>query len=250
MKRLLSLILVVSILLVSFSSCSEDPNVAPTKVFIVSVNGEKRAVSFENDIRFVKIGVYETIKLDAVTNRVPTGAKLVWSSVADNVATVDQNGLCTGMSLGDTIISVALDDGEKTAVCWVSVVADPDHIPDSGEGVSSIEIVSLVELMERDIVTVENGKPTIKASSITELQSIPFTVKCIVDEIEYPGATKEYQWSMDGVSLSERTGEEEVFYFDAYGSFTIVVQPIVRIPGIETPIPTKSATVSVQVVPR
>ena len=133
MRKALVIVLFSLLLLLYFSSCSEDPRVAPTKVFIVSVNGEKREVSFENNIRFVKIGIYEAVSLDAVTNRVPTGAKLVWSSVASEVASVDENGLCTGLSLGDTIIKVALDGGTETAVCWISVVADPDHIPDSEE---------------------------------------------------------------------------------------------------------------------
>ena len=82
MRKALVIVLFSLLLLLSFSSCSEDPRVAPTKVFIVSVNGEKREVKFEDDIRFVKIGIYENVSLGAVTNRVPTGAKLVWSSVA------------------------------------------------------------------------------------------------------------------------------------------------------------------------
>ena len=252
MRKTILIILSILILLVSFSSCSEDPRVAPTRVFIVSVNGEKREVSFDNNIRFVRIGIYETVSLDAVTNRVPTGAKLIWSSIAPEVANVDENGLCTGLSLGDTIIKVSLNGGKETAVCWVSVVADPDHVPDAEEGVSSIEIVSLVELMHRDILTVENGTPTIKAESSEALSSIAFPVKCILEDTGYPGATVEYQWSMNGVSLTERTSESEVFYFDTFGNFTIVVQPIVRIPVYPTPtlIPTKSATINVDVIPR
>lgn len=250
MRKTILILLSILILLVSFSSCSEDPRVAPTRVFIVSINGEKREVTFDNDIRFVRIGIYETVSLDAVTNRVPTGAKLVWTSVAPEVANVDENGLCTGLSLGDTVIQVALDGGKETAVCWVSVVADPDHVPDAEEGVSSIEIVSLVELMHRDILTVENGVPTISASSVEELRTIAFPVKCILEDTKYPGATVEYQWSLDGVTLAERINEREVFYFDTFGSFTINVQPIVRIPGVASPIPTKSATINVNVLPR
>ena len=78
MRKALVIVLFSLLLLLSFSSCSEDPRVAPTKVFIVSVNGEKREVSFENNIRFVKIGIYEAVSLDAVTNRVPSGTRLIW----------------------------------------------------------------------------------------------------------------------------------------------------------------------------
>ncbi|MGN1178466.1 MAG: Ig domain-containing protein, partial [Candidatus Ornithospirochaeta sp.] len=187
MRKALVIVLFSLLLLLSFSSCSEDPRVAPTKVFIVSVNGEKREVKFEDDIRFVKIGIYENVSLGAVTNRVPSDSRLLWSSIAPEVASVDENGLCTGLSLGDTIIQVSLNGGKETAVCWISVVADPDHIPDSEEGVSSLEIVSIVELMYRDILTVENGVPTIKASTIDELRNIPFPVKCNLEDTKYPG---------------------------------------------------------------
>ena len=151
MRKTIVILLSALMLLVSFSSCSEDPRVAPTTVFIVSVNGEKREVKLGDDLRFVTIGIWETISLDAVTNRVPNGAKLIWSSIAPNIASVDENGLCTGLSLGDSVIQVKLEGGAETAVCIVRVVADPDHIPDS-DGVSSIEIVSLAELMTRDVL--------------------------------------------------------------------------------------------------
>ena len=77
MRKTILIILSILILLVSFSSCSEDPRVAPTRVFIVSVNSEKREVKLNDDVRFVSIGIWETVSLDAVTNRVPTGAKLI-----------------------------------------------------------------------------------------------------------------------------------------------------------------------------
>ena len=216
MRKALIILLSLLVILSSFSSCSEDPRVAPTKVFIISVNGEKRVVTFDDNIRFVTIGIYETVQLDAVTNRVPTGAKVEWSSIAPEVVSVDQNGLCTGLI----------------------------------EGLSSIEIVSLVELMERDILTIEDGSPTIKAHTEAELATIDFPVKCVLSDIDYPGSTVEYHWSVDGVTYPERTGEEEIFNFTSFGVFTIVVQPIVRIPGVATPIPTRSGTVTVSVLPR
>ena len=251
MRKALIILLSILFILSSFSSCSEDPRVAPTKVFIISVNGEKRVVTFDDNIRFVTIGIYETVQLDAVTNRVPTGAKVEWSSIAPEVVSVDQNGLCTGLIVGQSsIIEVSIDGGRKMATCLINVVADPDHIPDSGEGLSSIEIVSLVELMERDILTIEDGSPTIKAHTEAELATIDFPVKCVLSDIDYPGSTVEYHWSIDGVSYPERTGEEEIFNFTSFGVFTIVVQPIVRIPGVATPIPTRSGTVTVSVLPR
>lgn len=249
MRRAIVILLSALMLLVSFSSCSEDPRVAPTKVFIISVNGEKRTVTFNDNIRFVTIGIYETVQLDAVTNRVPDGATLEWFSIAPEVVSVDQNGLCTGLIVGQSsIIEVSINGGTRTATCLINVVADPDHIPDAEEGLSSIEIVSLVELMERDILFIENGVPTIK-TSLYELSNIEFPVKCVLTDVDYPGATVEYQWSVDGVSYPDRTGETEIFNFTSYGVYTIVVQPVVHVPGVATPIPTRAGTVTVSVLP-
>lgn len=249
MRKALVIVLFSLFLLLSFSSCSEDPRVAPTKVFIVSVNGEKREVKLGDDIRFVTIGIWETVSLDAVTNRVPSGTRLIWSSIAPNIVSVDENGLCTGLALGDSIIQVALEDGVETAVCVVRVVADPDHIPDS-DGFSSIEIVSLAELMTKDVLSIENGVPTIKADSIEALSEIQFPVSCVLSDIKYPGYTAEYIWYIDGDVISGRNGETEVFTFDAYADYTIQVQPMIHVPGVETAIPAKQGTVKVSVVPR
>ena len=249
MRKTILILLSALILLVSFSSCSEDPRVAPTRVFIVSVNGEKIEVKLNDDIRFVTIGIWETVSLDAVTNRVPTGAKLRWSSFDSNIVSVDENGLCTGLALGASLISVALDGGDEQAVCVVRVVADPDHIPDSN-GISSIEIINLTDLITRDVLAIDNGTPTIKASSLDSLREINFPVSCEITDIDYPGYTADYLWYLDGVLLSDKTGKTEIFNFAEYGSYLIEVQPMIHVPGVDAPIPAKQGSIKVNVVPR
>ena len=41
-----------------------------------------------------------------------------------------------------------------------------------------------------------------------------------------------------------------MFTFDAYADYTIQVQPMIHVPGVETAIPAKQGTVKVSVVPR
>ena len=249
MRKTILILLSILLLLVFFSSCSEDPRVAPTKVFIVSVNGEKREVKLNDDIRFVTIGIWETVSLDAVTNRVPTGAKLIWSSFDSNIVSVDENGLCTGLALGASLISVALDGGDEQAVCVVRVVADPDHIPDSN-GISSIEIISLTDLITKDVLAIDNGVPTIKADSLESLREIQFPVSCEITEIDYPGYTADYLWYLDGILLDDRTGKTEIFSFSEYGNYLIEVQPMIHVPGVESSIPAKQGSIKVNVIPR
>ena len=59
-----------------------------------------------------------------------TNKGLIWSSSDESVATVDQNGLVTGISAGTAIVTVATADGNKTAECTVTVsggTSDPDN---------------------------------------------------------------------------------------------------------------------------
>ena len=46
---------------------------------------------------------------------------LNWTSSDENIATVDENGVITGVSAGTTTIVVTTDDGGKTASCLVKV---------------------------------------------------------------------------------------------------------------------------------
>ena len=147
------------------------------------------------------------------------------------------------------MISVALDGGDEQAVCVVRAVADPDHIPDSN-GISSIEIINLTDLITRDVLAIDNGTPTIKASSLDSLREINFPVSCEITNITYPGYTADYLWYLDGVLLSDKTGKTEVFNFAEYGSYLIEVQPMIHVPGVDAPIPAKQGSIKVNVVPR
>ena len=147
------------------------------------------------------------------------------------------------------MITVALNGGDEQAVCVVNVVADPDHIPDSN-GISSIEIISLTDLITKDVLAIDNGTPTIKASSLDSLREINFPVSCEITDIDYPGYTADYLWYLDGVLLSDKTGKTEVFNFAEYGSYLIEVQPMIHVPNVDTPIPAKQGSIKVNVVPR
>ena len=63
----------------------------------------------------------ESIQLVAVT--VPSGAEVTWSSSAEGKATVDENGLVTGVEAGTANITatITVDNVAYTDVCVVTV---------------------------------------------------------------------------------------------------------------------------------
>jgi uncharacterized protein YjdB len=50
-----------------------------------------------------------------------TNKNISWSSDNSAIASVDQNGLVTGVSIGSTVVSVTTEDGDKTDDCVVNV---------------------------------------------------------------------------------------------------------------------------------
>ena len=74
------------------------------------------------DVQQLELNIGETYTLQATVlpeNATDKGIK--WSSDDSEIATVDENGLVTAVSLGETVITVITDDGSKTASCMLTV---------------------------------------------------------------------------------------------------------------------------------
>lgn len=86
----------------------------------------------------VKVG--HTKQLNAtIYPKNATNKTLVWSSSRESYATVDQEGIVTGISIGSCIVTVSSVDGNKSDTCNVLVINDnsntnPDDNPDHGGG--------------------------------------------------------------------------------------------------------------------
>lgn len=65
-----------------------------------------------------------TVTPDNATNK-----NVTWSSSDTNVATVDENGVVTAVAEGTATITVATEDGNKTATCAVTVNKKEDPTP-------------------------------------------------------------------------------------------------------------------------
>jgi uncharacterized protein YjdB/putative cell wall-binding protein len=84
-----------------------------TDVSVTGVTLDKTSTTLE---------VGSTDQLTAtITPSNATDKGLIWSSSDESVATVDQNGVVTGVSEGTATITVTTADGNKTAACTVTV---------------------------------------------------------------------------------------------------------------------------------
>ncbi len=84
----------------------------------------------------LSLNVGESVTLTATVLPENADNKAVtWSSSDAAVATVDSNGKVTAVAAGSAVITVKTTDGEKTATCTVTVIADkdPNHAGDPVE---------------------------------------------------------------------------------------------------------------------
>ncbi|MBR4455918.1 MAG: Ig-like domain-containing protein [Solobacterium sp.] len=96
-------------------------------------------VEFVNPFRQIKPGSSKQIEI-SVQPEDADNKEVIWSSDNEEVAAVDQNGFVTGVSTGQTKITVKTKDGDVTADLWVDVteIIYPERIDFSWDNESSI----------------------------------------------------------------------------------------------------------------
>ena len=74
------------------------------------------------DKTFVSVGKGKTVALSAsVSPADASDTSVTWKSEDPNIAAVDENGVVTALSKGETVVTAASSDGKVTASCRVSV---------------------------------------------------------------------------------------------------------------------------------
>ena len=89
------------------------------------------------------IAVGETLQLTAtVSPKNATNKNVSWKSGDTGIATVTQDGLVTGVKAGETRITVATEDGNKTAACIVTVTEEEKEEEENEDtiGVTGVEV--------------------------------------------------------------------------------------------------------------
>jgi uncharacterized protein YjdB len=112
--------------------------------YLVDPNSQVSSISLDNTAMSLKLD--NSKQLTAITT--PAGAKVVWSSSDESIATVDQNGKVKGIKEGTATITAQIEDADTKATCEVTVtdggvivVPDPPVDEPTGDGGLFIELV-------------------------------------------------------------------------------------------------------------
>ena len=126
------------------------------------------SISLNITNKAIKIG--ETVQLTAeILPENATNKKLIWSTDDEKIATVNQEGLVTAISTGETIITVTTEDGKKKATCEIVVMGNEEKV------VATIEY-SETDLTNKDVVaTIYFNKEDVRITNNDEKNTYTFT---------------------------------------------------------------------------
>lgn len=101
----------------------EDQDTVPFEIYVKAGSSGSDIPSVRLNNNYVTVADESTVQLTAKTT--PAGQSVTWSSAATGTATVDSNGLVTGKSTGNTIITASMTYGGVTVTdtCTVVVTA-------------------------------------------------------------------------------------------------------------------------------
>ncbi|WP_455635430.1 Ig-like domain-containing protein [Parabacteroides sp.] len=139
----------------SYTVGGEDFTITITYVTYTPLPDDVRVTGVSLDATSKTLAVGESFTLRAtVTPSNATMKSISWSSSDETVATVDANGVVTALKIGTCKITVATNDGNKTASCTVTV-----------SGTVGIEQIEL-----KQMITTERGAIRISTPQQTQVQ--------------------------------------------------------------------------------
>jgi hypothetical protein len=128
------------------------------------------------------IGVGQTVQLTATANPPTPGVVFVWKSSRTSTATVDQNGLVTGVKIGKVTISAKAGGKTGKSIIWIVAAPPPPPPPPPPPG-------SEVFVGAGDIASCSSSGDEATANL---LDNIAGTVYTLGDNVYSNGTTAEY----------------------------------------------------------
>jgi len=194
-----------------------------SKTCDVTVRISVKKVTLDKTSATIKAG--KTLQLNAtIEPENPTDPSITWSSSAPEVASVDENGLVTGLSNGTARITVkSVSNENRTAACSVTVVA----VAEGNYTVKLAEDISGASVGETILIPVTIGS---KDTSVTSYNAYRMVLSYDEEVLEFISAdsssmSKQFTAVSDSGEIivsdygeSKNLGEAFVLKFNAVGA--------------------------------
>lgn len=153
-------------------------------------------VSLNKNTAAINVGATETL-VATVTPANATNKAVTWSSSGSSVASVDSNGVVTGVSAGSATITVTTTDGSFTDECEVTV--------------STVAVTGVT--LDQDTLTMSVGDTETLVATVAPANATDKTVTWSSDDSTIASV-------VDGVVTAEAAGTATITVTTTDGSFT------------------------------
>ena len=173
-------------------------NVTLTTAYTTSVS----AVSLDKTELALTAGDMQTLTATIIPDDA-NNKNVSWSSDKPSVATVNENGNVTAVAAGTANITVKTVDGEKTAVCAVTVTAKSNGGGSTGGSSPSYSVTTPGKT--------ENGTVTVSPKNASKGSTVTITVK------------PDSGYQLDGLTVTDKNGNELKLTDKGNGKYTFTM---------------------------
>lgn len=193
------------------------------EIRIIKTDNVVHPASISLDKETASLTVGETQALTATVLPVDaTDKTVVWSSDNTNIATVDENGIVTGVSAGTATIEVTTVDGNKTANCVVTVsepiaiVTDPVNLGTAAN--FAILAKTGISTVPDSAITGDIGVSPIAAAAVTGFSLTADATNVFATSSQITGKAYAADYAAPtAVNLTTAVSDMETAYVDAAG---------------------------------
>lgn len=136
----------------TITAITKDGGFESTSKIKVTSEYEVNGIYFTEQEQTIKIVLGANYKLNAIiTPATALNKNIKWRSSDNNIVSVDKDGIVTGNSIGDAIITAETEEGGYKAYCYISIVDIKEYITLNFSAISPPSLmVMLLEIFTRN----------------------------------------------------------------------------------------------------
>lgn len=178
-------------------------------------------VSSKNDVRVIKAG--ETLELTAVVYPEKASQEVVWSSSDNNIATVNESGLVTGVNKGNVKITATSKADEKIFKEFLLTIEEKEEVVINPESIEIINNDNITELKAGEsltlsaVVSPKEANQSVEWSvSDSEIASVKRGVVTALKEgtVEVTAVAKGFENVKDTITIKVNPSDDPEFTKD------------------------------------